>query len=257
MQAGLKKQWVLFCYSLSFFSRSPIPQTINFTAFPFHLGNAYFPLIGTLSAIISFGVYYFAQLFFDPTISILLMLTAGLLFTGGLHEDGFADCCDGFGGGYSKAQCLAIMKDSQIGTYGVLGLIILLALKVHLFIDLSSQSNLTLLGVLLSAAMLSRLSVLLVIQYDQYAREGVSKASNSSHKLPKHYFVLTIIFSLCSLYWMPLTWGAGILIALAVSTSLCRIYFKRQIGGYTGDCLGFLQQLNELLILLILVYLFQ
>jgi adenosylcobinamide-GDP ribazoletransferase len=257
MKAGLKKQWVLLCYALSFFSRAPIPRSIDYKAFPFYLGNTYFPLVGAISAVIGFIVYFVAQPFFDNTISIILMLVASVLFTGGLHEDGFADSCDGFGGGYNKKQCLAIMKDSQIGAYGVIGLILLFTLKIHLLTNLSSHSPTIFLCVLISSAMLSRLSLLGVIQYTKYARDGeVSKAANSSHRLPLNYLLIAILLSLLSMWWMPLLWFLVILAMLILSTYLCRFYFNRQIQGYTGDCLGFLQQLNEILIFLILLPLF-
>ena len=256
MLASLKKQWTLLCYSLSFFSRLSVPRRTDFNAFPFHYGNAYFPLVGALSACIGFAVFYIMQGIFDPTLSVIFMLVASLLFTGALHEDGFADCCDGFGGGYNKQQCLAIMKDSQIGTYGVLGLILLFALKINLLISLSiNLAPMTFLGVLLSAAMLSRFSLLMVIQYGDYARDdATSKAAGSSHALPHRYLVFACVLSLLSMYWMPVIWVLLILAALTLSTLVARVYFNRQIQGYTGDCLGFLQQLNELLILLILVF---
>lgn len=258
MLASLKKQWVLLCYALSFFSRLSVPRSTDFKAYPFHLGNAYFPMVGAFSAILGFCVFYVAQSMFDNTISVILMLIASLLFTGALHEDGFADSCDGFGGGYTKKQCLAIMKDSQIGTYGVLGLILLFALKINLLITLSLQSNIVFFALLLSAAMLSRLSLLAVIQCSLYARDDESsKAASSSHALPKKYLLLAILMSLSSMYWMPVLWSVLILCLLTMSTLLCRAYFNKQIQGYTGDCLGFLQQLNELLIFLILLPLFE
>jgi len=258
MLASLNKQWVLLCYALSFFSRLSVPPTTDFKAYPFHFGNAYFPIVGAISAIIGFCVYYAAQSVFDNSISVILMLIASLLFTGALHEDGFADSCDGFGGGYNKKQCLAIMKDSQIGTYGVIGLMLLFALKVSLLTKLSIQSNTIFFGILLTAGMLSRLSVLAVIQSSQYARDDASsKAASSSHALPKRYLLLAIVMSFFSLYWMPLWWSILILLALILSTLLCRAYFNKQIQGYTGDCLGFLQQVNELLIFLILLPLFE
>jgi len=258
MLVSLKKQWVLLCYAFSFFSRLSVPRSTDFKAYPFHLGNVYFPLVGALSALIGFCVFYAAQSVFDNTISVIVMLIASLLFTGALHEDGFADSCDGFGGGYTKKQCLAIMKDSQIGTYGVIGLILLFTLKVNLLTNLSMQSNTIFFGVLLTAGMLSRLSLLAVIQCSLYAREDeTSKAANSSHALPTKYLLVAILMSLGSMYWMPILWSVLILCLLTVSTLLGRTYFNKQIQGYTGDCLGFLQQLNEILIFFILLLLFK
>ncbi|WP_166738798.1 adenosylcobinamide-GDP ribazoletransferase [Psychromonas algarum] len=254
----VKKQWVLFCYALSFFSRVPVAKSLNFKAFPFHLGNLYFPLVGLLYACVVFAVYYLANGLFHSTISIILMLLAGLLFTGAFHEDGLADTCDAFGGGYNKKQRLAIMKDSQIGTYGSIGLILLFALKIAVLIDLSQQSSLVFFGVLVSAAVLSRFSVLSVVQYSDYARDDdSSKSAGVSQKLPSQYFLAVLLFSLLILCWMPILWVVAILAVVAISTLLCRIYFQHQIDGYTGDCLGFLQQLNELLIFLTVLALLQ
>lgn len=254
MLQPLKKQKVLLCYALSFFSRLPVSQSINFKAFPFHLGNAYFPVVGLFYALSCFVVYYASQFVFDNTISIILMLVAGLLFTGCFHEDGFADSCDGFGGGYNKKQCLAIMKDSQIGTYGVLGLILLFALKINVLSTLADNQYITFAGVLISAAVVSRFSVLCLMQYSEYARDDQSsKSITSSQRLPIQYFVAALLFSLFSMIWMPFMLCLLIITVVVVSTLLCRAYFYKQIEGYTGDCLGFLQQLNELLILLILM----
>ena len=257
MKVALKKQWILFCYALSFFSRFPVSQSINFQAFPFHLGNAYLPLVGVIHAICWGSVYYLAQMMFDNNISVILMLCAGVLFTGAFHEDGFADSCDGFGGGYNKQQCLAIMKDSQIGSYGTLALILLFALKINLLIDLSLQHSeqeyLFFFIVLINAAVLSRFSAMCLMQSSEYARNEASKATHASHRLPKHYFFAALLLSLLPLCFLPFLWSVVIVGVLAMSTLLCRAFFNQKLGGYSGDCLGFTQQLNELLILLMVV----
>jgi len=259
----LYKQWVLCCYALSFFSRCPVPRTINFKAYPFHLGNAYFPFVGALYAIVCFVLYCLSLSVFDQTISIILMLLAGVLLTGAFHEGGLADCCDGFGGGYNKKQCLAIMKDSQIGTYGVLGLIIMFTLKVAVLIQLSELNQFTefsllhFFGIFVGAAVISRFSALCLIQYSEYAREDeTSKTTQSSHQLPQLYLIGALLFSLLSLLWMPVMSILAIVIVTTISTLLCKSYFNNKIEGYTGDCLGFLQQLNELIILLTCLGLF-
>lgn len=255
MLQSLKKQKVLLCYALSFFSRLPVSPSLNFKAFPFHLGNAYLPVVGLFYALACFVVYYASQFVVDNTISVILMLVAGLLFTGCFHEDGFADSCDGFGGGYNKKQCLAIMKDSQIGTYGVLGLIILFALKVNVLSTLAEHQHITFASGLICASVMSRCSVLCLMQYSEYARgDESSKATSSSQHLPIHYFIAALLFSLLTLIWMPLIWSTLIIAVIVISTLLCRAYFYKQIDGYTGDCLGFLQQLNELLILFMLMF---
>ncbi|MDA7746107.1 adenosylcobinamide-GDP ribazoletransferase [Psychromonas sp.] len=251
MGVMIKKQWILFCYALSFFSRVPVPKSINFKMFPFHLGNAYLPLIGLLYAFVCFSVYSFMAMFFEPVVSVVIMLCAGLLLTGAFHEDGFADSCDGFGGGYSKTQRLAIMKDSHIGTYGVVGLILLFVLKINLLTNFALQGDYDFFYLLISMAVLSRFSVLSVMQFSQYARENEkSKSTLSSNRLPYRYLLTALFFSLLSLCWMPLIWAFVCVSTIGLTTLSSGLYFNKQLGGYSGDCLGFLQQLNEIILLL-------
>lgn len=251
MRQLIMKQWTLCCYALSFFSRVPVPASTDFKAYPFHLGNIYFPFVGLLYALVCILVYVFANLFFNESISVLLMLMAGLLFTGALHEDGLADSVDGFGGGYHKEQRLAIMKDSQIGAYGVIALIMLIALKLFSFTQLAEIGSCTLFITLIVASVLSRASTLLLMQYSQYARqEQSSKSIQSSQSLPRHYFFNAIALSLLVLLLLPITAAVLVLSLLIANTFFWQRYFNNSIDGYTGDCLGLLQQLNELLILL-------
>ncbi|WP_037071749.1 adenosylcobinamide-GDP ribazoletransferase [Psychromonas arctica] len=254
MTLFLKKQWVLFCYALSFFSRLPTSKQLDFTAYPFHLGNVYLPIIGLIYALICLLAYALSQLVFDPSISIILMLLTGVLLTGAFHEDGFADSCDGFGGGYNKQQRLAIMKDSQIGTYGVIGLILLLVLKIHVLGLLINHSISFFALSFISAAVLSRCSVLCLMQSTDYAREeSSSKSTRSSQRLPQRYLLAALLTSAVSMLWMPFFCLLLVFTVVVISTIFCRTYFQTKIQGYTGDCLGFVQQLNELLILLMLV----
>jgi len=252
MRQAITKQWTLCCYALSFFSRVPVPASTDFKAYPFHLGNAYFPFVGLLYAFVCLLAYSFAHLFFNESLSVLLMLIVGLLFTGALHEDGLADSVDGFGGGYDKQQRLAIMKDSQIGAYGVIALIMLVTLKLLTFVLLAELSSWLLVTTFIVASVLSRTSTLLLMQYSQYARqEQTSKSTQSSQSLPKHYFFGAIALSLLVLLLLPITTAVIVLGMLIVNTLFWQRYFNNSIDGYTGDCLGLLQQLNELLIALV------
>jgi len=252
MRQAITKQWTLCCYALSFFSRVPVPASTDFKAYPFHLGNAYFPFVGLLYAFVCLLAYSFTHLFFDESLSVLLMLIVGLLFTGALHEDGLADSADGFGGGYDKQQRLAIMKDSQIGAYGVIALIMLVALKLLTFVQLAELSSWLLVTIFIVASVLSRTSTLLLMQYSQYARqEQTSKSTQSSQSLPLHYFLGAIALSLLVLLLLPVATAVIVLGMLIANTLFWQRYFNNSIDGYTGDCLGLLQQLNELLIALI------
>jgi adenosylcobinamide-GDP ribazoletransferase len=124
----MKREWQIFLTALSFYTRIPIridhPDSD-------HLNESikYFPIIGFLTGSLFFVSYIFLSHAFGSDLGILFALLTGILLTGALHEDGFADVCDGFGGGWTKPKILEIMKDSRVGTYGLIGLIFLLLIK--------------------------------------------------------------------------------------------------------------------------------
>jgi adenosylcobinamide-GDP ribazoletransferase len=253
----VSKQWVLCCYAFSFFSRLPVAKSLNFSAYPFYLGNAYLPVVGLCYALCCCAIFFVSQTVFNPIISVIFMLVAGLLLTGAFHEDGFADSCDGFGGGYSKQQCLTIMKDSQIGAYGVIGLILLFALKIAVLSELATLQGGLFFAIIGCAAMVSRFTALCLMQYSQYARlDESSKVASSTAPLPIKYLTFALCFSILPFVLLVALSGKIMAVTFMVaivslSTFLCKTYFEQKIEGYTGDCLGFLQQTNELLILLI------
>jgi adenosylcobinamide-GDP ribazoletransferase len=119
----------LFFIALQFFTRLPIPSWVGFEAAWLHHASRYFPLVGAVVAAIAAGVYALAALVLPAPVAVLLSTAAGIYATGAFHEDGFADMCDGFGGGQTRERVLEIMKDSRIGAYGAIGIILLLAVK--------------------------------------------------------------------------------------------------------------------------------
>ena len=109
--------------SLIFFTRLPLWNIANVPPVYFKRVVDYWPFVGWLTGGIMAGTLWITAEFLPVQIAVLMALAARLLATGALHEDGLADFCDGFGGGTSRDKILSIMKDSHIGTYGVLGLL--------------------------------------------------------------------------------------------------------------------------------------
>ena len=99
----LRQQWLIFCAALTSFTRLPITST-QLNAQHFTQAAHYLPLVGLGLGLWCAGIYQLASLFFLPLSATILALIAGMLATGALHEDGFADCCDGLGGGCDVAQ---------------------------------------------------------------------------------------------------------------------------------------------------------
>ncbi len=229
----------LFLLALSFYTRLPVPQTLDYRQLP--QAVVYLPLIGWLVGGICALIFYLADWLWPQTTAVILSLSTGILLTGGLHEDGFADVCDGFGGGMNKQRILEIMKDSQVGVYGLLGLLLMLMLKISL---LSSLPAIAVPLVLLAGHSLSRWSPLLLMQGYNYAREQHSKASGAVYKPCSKELAVASIIAMLPLTLLPALCALAIIPVMLVTMLLGR-YFHRHIGGYTGDCLGASQQFAE------------
>jgi adenosylcobinamide-GDP ribazoletransferase len=237
----------LFFTALQFFTRLPIPGWVGFDPTWLNQASRYFPAVGAVVAAITAGVYALAAWIFPSPVAVLLSTAAGIYATGAFHEDGFADMCDGFGGGMTPERVLEIMKDSRIGAYGAIGTICLLGLKC---VTLASLPPLTAIAALFAAHPLSRLMATSLIWRLDYARaEG--KAKPLAQKMSTGEFAIAAItaavpaLAMIGLGW--LSWNALVvgIIAAAIATIWLARQFVRRIAGYTGDCLGAVQQVAE------------
>ncbi|MBY0242026.1 MAG: adenosylcobinamide-GDP ribazoletransferase [Burkholderiaceae bacterium] len=237
----------LFFTALQFFTRLPIPRWVGFDAEWLHQSSRYFPLVGVVVAAIAAGVYAIAALVLPAPVAALLSTAAGIYATGAFHEDGFADMCDGLGGGMTRERVLDIMKDSRIGAYGALGAILMLGVKCT---ALAMLPPATAIAALFLAHPLSRLAATALIWRMDYARdEGKSKPL--AQKMGNGEFAvaaLTVVLAASILLqggWLH--WPAIVASVLATSASTVWLAakFRRRLGGYTGDCLGAVQQVAE------------
>jgi adenosylcobinamide-GDP ribazoletransferase len=169
-----------------------------------------------------------------------------LLVTGGFHEDGLADCCDAFGGAYTREDVLRIMHDSRIGAFGAIALAMALALKWQ---TLAALPPLRAAGLMIAAHAASRTCAISYLATLDYVRaEG--KAKPVAQRLSGAAFAWAALFGLPALFWPDWRFACTALMMLAVLRFAMGRYFVRRIGGYTGDCLGFAQQIFELAIYL-------
>ena len=237
----------LFFIALQFFTRLPIPRWIGFDAGWLHQSSRYFPAVGLVVGAAAAAVYALASLLWPPAVAVLLSTIAGIYLTGAFHEDGFADTCDGLGGGVTKQRALEIMADSRIGAYGAIGIGLLLALKCTALSFLPAHITL---ASLLVAHPLSRLaSTALIWKLDYVKQEGKSKPlaqrmSNAEFAIAALSVLIALAIALAA-GWLPLhALGSGLVAVVAAAWWLAR-KFVRRLGGYTGDCLGAVQQLSE------------
>jgi adenosylcobinamide-GDP ribazoletransferase len=230
----------LFFLALSFYTRLPAPKNQDYNQLP--QASIYLPLVGWVVGGFTGLSFYLAHLLWAQTTAVILALIAGVLLTGAFHEDGFADVCDGFGGGYDKQRILEIMKDSQIGAYGALGLVLLLSLKISL---LSTMPAMSVALILFAGHSLSRLQPLLLMRTYDYARSQSSKGGAAAYKPSRYELLFAGAFAVFPLVLLPLQCNLAIPLMLLVNWRL-GCYFYRHIGGYTGDCLGTSQQVAEI-----------
>lgn len=248
----------LFFTALMFYTRLPVPKAIDHSADALNRSTMYFPLIGWIIGGIGVGTYWLGTVLFPPTyLPVLFSMVATVWATGAFHEDGFADSCDGFGGGWTKTQILTIMKDSRLGTYGTIGLGLLLAVK---FFALQSLLGVEAFGWAValkyaSAHSLSRLTAATVIRALPYAREDLeSKAKPIAQGITPGQLAIAAGLGLLPLLALIAYTGLWIYLTFLIPLAFVRWrfirFFDKWLGGYTGDCLGAVQQVAEVVVYL-------
>ncbi|MBC7654535.1 MAG: adenosylcobinamide-GDP ribazoletransferase, partial [Oligoflexus sp.] len=245
----------IFFTAVMFFTRIPCPTFTDHNPEYLNRSSKYFTLIGILIGALCGLSFWLAVQVFSPTISILLSFVVSMLLTGAFHEDGLADVCDGFGGGWTKLKILDIMKDSRVGTFGLVGLGLTLALK---FVALGEISINMMVAVLISGHAISRLTSVSLIYTDEYAREDLlSKAKPLATKMSNLDYFIAVLFGLLPLLLLRNFWVFLTIIPLVLVKLYFSKYFKKWIGGYTGDCLGAVQQIAEVVYYLSLILIFK
>lgn len=243
---------ILFFNASVFLTRLPAPQWVPFNNQLLRLSAVYFPLIGVIVGFLGALVWCVLGCLFPVSLALVLTLCFCIYLTGAFHEDGWADSCDALGGGYSKEAILKIMKDSRLGTYGVVGLLGMLAVKFLSLLTLAEQHSILSAGVLLVLGQgLSRWFALGVMAKLRYVRDDFGKSKPLAHSISFGNLVRAacpvVVVSVWAIYSTALSTGV-MLLAFLVACSFV-VYFARQlkkaIGGYTGDGLGAVQQLSE------------
>lgn len=209
----------------------------------------FYPVVGLLLGLLTLGLYKFASHAFTPAMSLTLAFVLGILLTGGLHIDGFADMCDGFYAGKDKAGILAVMKDSHVGTMAVIGVFCLLTLKLSLLFSIFLKGGLS--QAFLLTPSISRWVMTVMAASFPYARPEGGTAKPFVESAGKFEVAVASILMMAIAYFFAGT--PGILTALftLVSAFIFMRWVKEKIGGITGDVLGGLNEISEVTALLI------
>lgn len=196
-------------------------------------------LTGGLMALACWGLLFL----FPAPVAVIGALIVRLLVTGALHEDGLADFFDGFGGGYDRKSTLRIMKDSFIGSYGVIGLIMYYLLGVSLLLALPVQMLPLVLGCADPFAKYVGSHILRELPYAR--KESESKAKVVYDRFTWKEMLMSALGGLLPLVFLPLSYW-WMLIGPVIVFFLLIHLFRSRLGGYTGDCCGALFLLAEL-----------
>ena len=207
----------------------------------------YFPVVGAGVGLASALVMLIANEFWSPVISALLAVTASIVLTSALHEDGLADTADAFGGGWSIEKRLAIMKDSRIGSYGALALGLGVALRVTAIADLPMWAGPAALIAVHAAARAVPALVMNTMAYaGDTAAMKVAYAEAPVRRDELRFALLVVAVAALPLALIsPGAVLAGLLGAALLAWLLAR-WARRLIGGYTGDVLGAVEQVFEI-----------
>lgn len=247
--AFMQREWQAFWLAVGFLTRIPMLAKIDYSQKLMNQCSLYFPLVGLLLGALYAGLFTLLSLAWNPLICVLLVLCFHLFITGAFHEDGLADSIDALGGGYTIEKRLEIMKDSRIGTYGTVALVMALVLKAALLVE----ARYIWLALLLAPA-ISRVTPLLLMGFMPYVTDpDTSKskpvAESFSHRRLLVSCVFTALIALLFSLWLPGLWLAALTTVLIVAL-LWGWYLKQQLGGYTGDALGASVVFCELVLLL-------
>ncbi len=251
-----------FLLAVQFFTRIPITGAladwVGFSPAMLRASAGHFPGVGWLVGAVAAGVYSLLVMLlpettFTPLVAAALSTVATVLMTGGFHEDGLADVADGLGGSYDRDRALEIMKDSRVGAFGAMALVLALLAKVALVALLGSvDDDLFLIGSALFAGhVVSRTLPLLLIYWLPHVGDT---AASKSKPLADNISLNSLLtaFAWCFVALALILWAQPA-IDLIVACSFATVallwmgaLFKRRLQGFTGDCLGATQQVCEI-----------
>jgi adenosylcobinamide-GDP ribazoletransferase len=253
----------LYFVALQFLTRVPVPRWVGFEPAWLQACVRYFPLVGAAIGAYAAVLLWAALQLWPPLVASALSLAATVWLTGAFHEDGLADTCDGLGGAVDRARALAIMKDSRIGSYGAVALVLALTLKVAVVSALASGGGSAALActALVWSHAVSRAAPVWLIWRLPYAGDAEharakplsTQVSGMGLGMALTWVLLISALAFALLAWLEPAARSAVAVALfagAIATLCIARWLRRRLQGYTGDTLGATQQIVELVCLL-------
>lgn len=245
----------LFLVALQFLTRVPVPTWVGWQDDWLHASARHFAGVGLLLGGCAAGVLWLAAQLWPAPVAVLLSMAFTVWVTGAFHEDGLADTCDGLGGAVSRDQALLIMKDSRLGTYGAVGLLLVLALKATALHGLVMRDWAAALVALPLAHTWSRSATVVLLRCLPYGGDAEhAKAKPMAQRVDGLGLAVALVWALLAAGVAVLNLPAAALAAAALACVVVTLWMaqrlQRRLGGYTGDALGATQQFSELAVYL-------
>ncbi|MFZ2553199.1 adenosylcobinamide-GDP ribazoletransferase [Psychrobacter urativorans] len=247
----------LILVAVQFLTRIPVPSFTHYDPQWLHQSSRHFPAVGLLVGVLCAGVFWLASLLFNPLVAATVSSVFGIKLTGAFHEDGLADTCDGLGGGLTRERTLTIMKDSRLGTYGTLGLVSALLLKITLLAAMPVSVAIVALIIAHSASRLLCTSLIALLPYGGEVEHAKAKPMAQQLTLAQGFLasgwlllgIILVLLVFPRAVQLISIWQALLALLLAlIATDYMRRLLRRRLDGYTGDGLGATQQLSEVAI---------
>ena len=267
-----------FLLALQFFTRIPVTGRlavwVGFSPAMLRASAAYFPavgvVIGGLVVALSATLMYYLPTAYAPLVAAALGTAWSVWLTGAFHEDGLADVADGLGGSYDRERALIIMKDSRVGAFGAIAVVLALLSKVALLALLGAVGTLWMCFALMAGHVVSRTWPLLIIRWLPHVGDDAgSKSKPLADQISLASLILALLWcatTLALISWVAASVLSGIdgqtlttapvlpvlkvLACGGLASALIFVYllrlFERRLQGFTGDCLGTTQQLCEI-----------
>jgi len=230
-----------FLTALQFLTIFRVKRTLPFSETALGRAGAFFPVVGLLLGVVTWGLDWGLRLFFPAALSSVLLVGGLVALSRGFHLDGLADSADGLFGGSERGRSLEIMKDSAIGTFGALAVIIVLFLKVRSLDLLQGGYRST---ALLLGPMLGRWACVVMAYTSRPARaEGLGAMFVRGTQFRE--FALASVVTLVVVFSLMEILGLVVFVPLAALILGFTLYCNRRLGGVTGDTLGALGELVE------------
>ena len=250
-----------YLLAVQFFTRIPVTGRlaawVGYSPAMLRASAAHFPGVGWLAAALSCAVFALlhqglgAQQPLASLVAAVLCTVATVLMTGGFHEDGLADVADGLGGSYDRERALDIMKDSRVGAFGAMALVLALLAKVSLLALLGVHGLATALAALVGGHVLSRLWPLFIVRRLPHVGDTArSKSKPLADQITGAALVVAAAWCLPPLalawFWSSTAVTLAAFTLSALGAAWMARWFARRLQGFTGDCLGATQQIGEI-----------